>query len=66
MDQQNSTTPYLVSKIIRVYKDRYEEVMNIPESKELVYLLSVRNKYDSSLLKPDKEEEVYNSQNNKP
>jgi len=57
--------PYLVSKIIRVYKDSYEEVMNIPDTKELVYLLSVRNKYDSSLLKPEKEEEVYNSQTNK-
>ena len=57
--------PYLVSKIIRVFKDRYEEVVNIPDTKELVYLLSVRNKYDSSLLKPDKEEEVYNSQTNK-
>lgn len=54
--------PYLVTKIIRVFKDRYEEVMNVPDTKELIYLLSVRNKYDGSLLHPDKEEEVYNSQ----
>ena len=57
--------PYLVSRVIRVFPDRVEEVEGIPDSKLLVELLSVRNKSDASMLKPEVEEEVYNPENNK-
>ena len=57
--------PYLVSRVIRVFPDRVEEVEGIPDSKLLVELLSVRNKSDSSILRPEVEEEVYNPENNK-
>ena len=57
--------PYLVSRVIRVFRDRVEEVEGVPDSKLLVELLSVRNKSDASMLKPEVEEEVYNPENNK-
>ena len=57
--------PYLVSRVIRVFTDRIEKVEEIPDSKFLVELLSVRNKSDASMLKPEVEEEVYNPENNK-
>ena len=56
---------YMVSRVIRVYKDRVETVDTIPSPKILVSLLSVRNKSDSSLLKPEVEEEVWNPENNR-
>jgi P4 family phage/plasmid primase-like protien len=58
--------PYLVSKIIRVFKDSYEIIDNIPDTKELIHILSVRNKFDASLIKVDKEDEVHNANVNKP
>ncbi len=43
---------YLVTSIIRVWKDKYEESINIPyKDDEIVELLSVRNKMDPSLIK---------------
>merc|ERR1711966_416626 len=43
---------YLVTSIIRVWKDKYEESINIPYTdEEMVKLLSVRNKTDPSLIK---------------
>ena len=53
--------PYVVSKMYMVYTDRVEEIHNIPSSKELVHLLSIRNKFDHSLIKPDKEDEVFHT-----
>ena len=58
--------PYLVKRIIRVFSDRVEEVENNYSSEKLVRLLSVRNKYDASMIRVDKEAEVYNPDNNKP
>ena len=58
--------PYLVSNIIRVYTDRFEKVVNIPDTKDLIHILSVRNKFDASLIKVEKEDEVHNANTNKP
>ena len=55
--------PYYVTRVIRVYKDRVEELDTIPDSQTLVRLLSVRNKPDASMIKLDKEEEVNNPEN---
>ena len=55
--------PYYVTRVIRVYKDRVEELDTIPDSKTLVRLLSVRNKPDASMIRLDKEEEVDNLEN---
>ena len=41
--------PYIVTKAWKVYANRYEEVVNIPDDKELIRLLSVRNKFDHSI-----------------
>lgn len=58
--------PYLVKRAIRVWADRVEEVDIIPKARKLVRLLSVRNKHETSLLKPEVEEEVWAPENNKP
>ena len=58
--------PYLVSRIIRVFSDRVEEVEDIPHSEELIRMLSVRNKTEYSMLKSEVEEEVWAIENNKP
>ena len=57
--------PYLVKRVIRVFSDRVENVDNDYTTEKLVRLLSVRNKYDASMIKVDKEAEVYNPENNK-
>ena len=57
---------YLVSRAIRVYKDRVETVEEIPDSKELIQLLSVRNKTEYSLVKTEVEAEVWDPENNQP
>ena len=54
--------PYKVTHMWKVYKDRYEEVVNIPEPKELIHTLSIRNKYDNSMIRLDKQDEVTNSE----
>ena len=58
---------YLLSRIIRVYKDKVEEVTdeNIDPS-HLIELLSVRNKTEYTMLKTSVEEEVWAEENNKP
>lgn len=57
--------PYAVTHIVRVWKDKYELVENNYNNLELVSLLSVRNKMEYSLIKPEKENEVFNEVNNK-
>ena len=51
---------YTVTKIVRVWKDRSEIIPNSYTNGELVRLLSVRNKFEYSLIKPEKEGEVFN------
>jgi len=59
-------SPYLLTRVIRVFNDHVEEVENNYTTENLVRLLSVRNKWDPSMIKIDKEAEVYNPENNKP
>lgn len=54
--------PYVVTYCWKVYSDKCEEVVNIPSSKELVQILSIRNKYDISMIKLEKQDEVDNSE----
>ena len=52
--------PYLVKKIIRVYPNKTENVpLTKYSNKELISLLSVRNKDEYSLVKTEKESEVF-------
>jgi len=57
---------YRVSRIIRVFKDHVEAVEEIPQSTELIRLLSVRNKTEYSMLRTSVEEEVWAPENNQP
>lgn len=50
---------YRVSHILRVWKDRYEVIPTIPTDRELVDLLSMRNKDIYNQIKSDKENEVF-------
>jgi P4 family phage/plasmid primase-like protien len=52
--------PYLVTKIYRIWKDKSELVLNTYSNPDLVKLLSVRNKFEYSLIKPEKENDVFN------
>ncbi len=54
--------PYKVTMIWKIYTDKYEDVVNIPDSKQLIYILSIRNKYDNSMIRLDKQDEVENSE----
>ena len=58
-------SPYLVTRAIRVFKDRVEYIEKIPDNKDLIQLLSVRNKTEYSMLKTGVEEEVFNCQKKK-
>ncbi len=51
---------YLLTKIYRVWSDKVELVQNTYTNGQLVRLLSVRNKSEYSLIKPEKENEVFN------
>lgn len=55
--------PYLVSKIVKVWKDKYEIIDNNYSNVELVSLCSMRNKFDYSLIRPEKENEVFSEEN---
>ena len=57
--------PYLVKRVIRVFGDRVEQVEYNYTTEKLVRLLSVRNKWDQSMIQISKEAEVYNPENNK-
>lgn len=51
--------PYKLSNIAIVWSDRHEIVVNSHSNLELVSLLSVRNKSEYSLIKTDKEAEIF-------
>ena len=53
---------YAVTHLWKVYSNRYEEIVNIPENKELIHILSIRNKFDMSMIRLDKQDEVENSE----
>ena len=50
--------PYLVKRVYNVYSDKVEEIENNKTTKDLIYLLSVRNKFDESLVKLEKQAEI--------
>ena len=54
--------PYLVTHIYKVYTDHVEEIDNTYTSLQLVKLLSVRNKYEETMIKLDKEAIVIDTQ----
>ena len=59
--------PYLLSRIIRVFKDKVEEVTDKDTTPlHLIELLSVRNKTEESMLKSGVEAEVWAPENNNP
>jgi P4 family phage/plasmid primase-like protien len=62
--QKQDGEPYLVTRVLRVYKDHVEEIPNEYTPQQLVELLSVRNKTDSSVIKLSKEAEVTYHQTN--
>jgi P4 family phage/plasmid primase-like protien len=62
--QKQDGEPYLVTRVLRVYKDHIEEMPNTWTSQQLVELLSVRNKTSSSVIKLSKEKEVLFHQSN--
>jgi len=62
--QKQDGEPYLVTRVLRVFKDHVEEIPNTWTPKELVELLSVRNKTSPSVIKLAKEHEVSYHQSN--
>ena len=57
--------PYKVTKCWKVYEDRLEEVVNIPTDDKLIHLLSVRNKFDHSMYRLDKQDQIEKLENEK-
>ena len=57
--------PYQVTHMWKVYSDRIEEIVNVPSDRELIHLLSVRNKFEHSMYRLDKQDEIEKLENDK-
>jgi len=54
---------YAVSHVVRIWNNKYEILENNYTNYQLANLLSVRNKFNYTLIKPEKEEEVFSKMN---
>ena len=52
--------PYQVTHMWKVYSDRIEEIVNVPSEENYTHLLSVRNKFEHSMYRLDKQDELEN------